>query len=220
MTLDLRRRPATIISMDIVSHHRSRQLLACMAALVVPIVSLPAQGIIARAAQRVASVTADLTLASAVPIDATSIAPVPYGALQVGVTSVDVVNGSVVRLHLYFYNGSDAPVTQPALPNSAFVLLDGTGQRFTLVSVRSREVPAGATTMTVPALERVGVDVVFKLNNSPATDAVLKVAPATVIRGIPIRQGATQAPAAPVVAPAVPAVPPGATPPDSTIPRA
>lgn len=191
-----------------------------MAALFVPIVSATAQGVVARAAQRVASVTADLALASAVTIDAASIAPVPHGALQAGVTSVQVVNGSVVRLHLYFYNGGDSTVTQPALPNSAFVLLDGTGQRFTLVSVRSREIRAGAKTMSVPALERVGVDVVFMLNNSSAADAVLKVAPGTVIRGIPIRQGAPQAPAAPAVAPAGPAVPSRATPPDSTIPRA
>ena len=205
--------------MDTISNYRMRQAFALLISLGLPVASLSAQNIFTRAAQRVASVTADMALASAVKIDAATIAPVPYGALQAGVASVDVVNGSVVRLHLYFYNGGDAPVTQPALPDSAFVLLDGTGRRFSLVSVRSREVRAGATTMVVPALERVGIDVVFMLNNSSATEAVLKIVPGVVIRGVPIHQGATQAPAAAPAETATQPVPaPPAEPTTQTVP--
>lgn len=152
-----------------------------------------AQGRLARAANRMVSLTADIALARAVTIDVAGAAggmappPAPYGALQASVRAVDVVNGVVARVHLALYNPGETPVTEPIPDDSAFVLVDGTGTRFQLASVRSKEVAAGPT-FTVPALERINVALVFLLNKSVATDAVLKVGNTLIIRGVPIRR--------------------------------
>lgn len=196
--------------------HLGRQLFAGMLALGLTCMDAAAQGVIARATQRVASVTADLALARAVTVDLSAgMSTVPHDALQVGVSSVDVVNGSAVRIHLAFLNGSDVAVALQVPADSAFVLLDATGRRFTLTSVRSRTA-RGGNTITVPALERVEVNLVYLLNASPATEAILKIGP-TVLRGIPIRREPTSAASA---APVAPSPPPAAAPPDSGSSRA
>ena len=183
--------------------HRLRQLFAVLSLLAAPVAAAEAQGVLARAVRRLAAASADMALSRAETIDlsAAGLAPVPFGPVLAGVSGVDVAPGSAIRVRLFLYNGADTAVTLPAVPDTAFVLVDGTGTRFPFVSARVRATLNGAQ-FTIPALERAAIDLVFALSKASAAEAVLKLGPGTVIRGIPTRQPA--------------AVPPAPAPPDTT----
>ncbi|MCC7054287.1 MAG: hypothetical protein IT355_13555 [Gemmatimonadaceae bacterium] len=196
-----------------------------VALLCLPTAVASAQGVLARAAQRIASMSADVALTRAASIDvpAAGGVSVPFGDLQAAVPTVDLVPGVVVRLHLFLRNTGEAAVTLPVPPDSAFVLVDGTGRRLPRVSVRVRE-GAAQGVLTVPPLERSRFELVFTLDKAATGEAALKVGAATVIRGIPLTQGEVQAAAPtptatpPAAPPATPPAAPPAAPPDTVIP--
>jgi hypothetical protein len=147
---------------------------------------------IGKAALSVASFAADLSLANAAKIDveARGLAPVPMDALQVGVAKVDVKNGVAVRLHLFYFNPTEQPVTVALPTDETFALVDARGRRFQQLSLRFPGLPKGATQLVVPHLERQSVDLVFALDNSADAEAILKLGPSAVLRGVPIRADA------------------------------
>ena len=101
--------------------HRMWRTPHLMALLCLPTTVAGAQGVLARAAQRSASVPADVALKPAVSIDVPAAAGVtlPFGELQAAVLTVDLVPAVVVRLHLFLRNTGQVAVTLPVSPDPA-----------------------------------------------------------------------------------------------------
>ena len=171
-------------------------VLLCVA-LAIPVrAAARAQGTvqkITKAAQSVASFAADIALAKSVTIDAEArgVTPLTIDAIQVGVDKVDVKNGAAVRIHLFYFNPTDQPATIALPGDDYFSLIDLKGRRFQLLSLRAPGVAKGSTQLTVPHLERTSISLVFALEHSTESEALLKVGTTGVIRGIPIRADGT-----------------------------
>jgi hypothetical protein len=130
---------------------------------------------------------AQLIGATHIDLEASELPTVPVGVLVFGVSGVDVKNHEGVRLHAYLYNATSSSVTVPAPDRELLVLVDQRGRR--LEPVSSAEVgdtPRGAGEITVPALERVAVVLLYGGPAGDATTASLKVGELGVIPGIPV----------------------------------
>jgi hypothetical protein len=132
--------------------------------------------------------------ATAVSLEDKNIAPVQVGALQLGIASVDIKNGDAVRLHLFLFNPAQTNTAGPLPPPDLFVLVDEKGRRLALQGQLSvKNLTAGSTEITVPAMERVEMSILF---NGVAADAklgTLKVGSTGAITGIPINTGSAGA---------------------------
>jgi len=156
---------------------------------------------ITKAAQSIASFAADLALTNGkkTNVDDLGLPTVSIDGITVSVSEVTVKRGVAVRLLLAYHNPGDQPVATAVPVDSEFILLDGKGRRYTLVSLRIRGLTKGAPQLIVPALERANVEAVFALENRTETDLILKVGTHGVIRGIPM--GAAGGEAATAVTP-------------------
>ena len=196
---------------------RKRALSAAaiaIAAVIATIVSRPAGAQsasekITRAVRRATAFTADLALGSVKPIDleARALTTIAFGGITVGVSAVQVLDTSALRVRAYFLNSTDAPVRIPVPPEDSFVVVDARGRRLTtLASPKFARLPNGATELTLPPLERVEVVLLFARIPVDATEVMLKVGATGIIRGIPLRGDAMVAPfAAAAASPATPA---------------
>lgn len=151
-----------------------------------------------KAAQRFAAFTTEAAMSGAAVIDAENRVPdrVMLGALSVGIARIEVKSEVGVRVHLFFFNPTEQPVTVPRPTGESFVLVDGTGKRLLFLSLRLPDAPKGGADLTVPALERTNVTLLYSLSKVIApTDGVLKVGEAGVIHAVPL--GAAVPPPAP-----------------------
>ena len=157
-----------------------------------------AQGILDRAAAAAArtgigkavrnlSAEADLIDATKVDLDGRGLPTVQVGPLTFGVSAVEIKEGEAVRLHTYLLNPGTEPASVPLPSPEFFVLIDEHGRRLErLGGVAVKDAPKGAAEITVPALERVTLYILFgDLKASPGM-GTLKIAESMMIPGIPL----------------------------------
>jgi hypothetical protein len=208
------------------THHtrtrlRSPTAVAAVALAIIAVVSCPtgAQNSgFSGAVRRATAFTADLTLRSVKPIDleGRGLTTTAFGGLTVGVSSVQVVDTSALRVHVYLLNNGAEAVRIPVPPEDSFAVVDARGRRLILLaSPKFERLPKGASELTVPSLERVEFVLLFTKIPADAADVTIKVGAAGVIRGIPLHaDGGAAFAAASAVAPGYPGIPtaPGSSP--------
>ena len=182
-----------------------------------------AQGLIekmTKAAKGFASVTTEAGMIGAISIDVETrnLPTIPVGELSVGVSQVDFKESVGVRVHVYYLNATDQPISIPMPNDQTFVLVDGKGRRLLFLALRFKDSPKGAATLIVPALERVNLTALYTVPAGASGEAILKVGTAGMIRGIPLGddQSSTSGLAVTASPSATPLPVPPIPPPDST----
>lgn len=136
---------------------------------------------------------AKLLDATTVQLDSRNLPTVQVGVLKLGISAVDIKNGEAVRLKLYLFNSTPQAASVPMPPPDLFVLVDDRGRKLAMLGAPSvKELPAGAD-ITVPAMERVEITILFESVAADARLANLKVGTAGAISGIPINTAASGA---------------------------
>lgn len=169
------------------------------------------------------STRAQMLDATRIDLEARGLPTVAVGPLEFGVAAVDVKNGDGVRVRGYLYNATLHPAVIPLPGEELFVLVDSRGRRLERVAGPEVEGAAdGAAEVTVPALERVEVTLLFAGGRADGATATLKVGSVGMIPGIPVHTSAAAASAADAQptaaanvwtqAPAAPAAPAAPTP--------
>lgn len=137
---------------------------------------------------------AQLLDATTVNLDEKNLPQVQVGALKLGISSIDIKNNEAVRLHLFLFNPAQTDIAVPLPPSDLFTLFDEKGRQLELLGdLGIKDLAPGATEITVPALERREMSILY---NGMATDArlgTLKVGSTGNITGIPINTGAAGA---------------------------
>ena len=181
-----------------------------------------AQGLfekVTKAAKGFASVTTEAGMIGALNVDleTRNLPTVTVGETSVGVSQIDFKESVGVRIHIYYLNATDQPVSIPIPTDQTFVLVDGKGRRLLFLALRLKDTPKGATTLTIPALERVNLTALYNLPAGVGGEAILKVGTSGMIRGIPLGDGQSVSPGLSVTSdqPALSVVPP-TPPPDAT----
>ena len=152
-----------------------------------------AQGIsekLNKAAQKFAAASAEAAMSSgatSLDLETRGLTTVSVGELSVGAWQIDVKDAVAVRVHVFYRNPKDTSVSVPVPGDDTFALVDDKGRRMQLLSVRFEKKPKDGTGLTVPALERVTLALMFYMPTSDASEAVLKVGTAGLIRGIPLK---------------------------------
>ena len=185
---------------------------------------IQAQGLIekvTKAARGFTSVTTEAGMIGAATLDleTRNLPAVNVGEVTVGVSQVDFKPSVGVRVHLYYLNSTDQPVTITAPNDQTFALVDAKGRRLVFLALRFQDLPKGAASLIVPALERIAMTALFTLPAGVSGEAILKIGTAGMIRGIPVGDDQTSAPALTTTPnPGSAAAPPPASPPpaDST----
>jgi hypothetical protein len=165
-----------------------------------------AQGILGRTKKKVRtsapaqevnrlSTEAQLLGATFVDLEAAGLPVLAVGPLTFGVGGVEIKNQEGVRLHAYLYNPSASEsAVIPAPGRELFVLVDERGRRMDLLGdVEVDDVPKGAAEITVPALERVELYLLYGAPQAGANTATLKVGEIGIIAGIPVHTAAAPA---------------------------
>ena len=129
--------------------------------------------------------------ATTVNLEDKNLPQIDVGALKLGISSVEIKNNEAVRLHLFLFNPAQTNTAVPLPPSDMFALIDEKGRRLELLGeIGVKNLVAGATEITVPAMERVEMSIMY---NGMATDAklgTLKVGSTGNIVGIPINTSA------------------------------
>jgi hypothetical protein len=161
-----------------------------------------AQGLMQRAkdaAKRTAAgkvarkIGAEAQMIDAITIDLEprNLATVSVGALKLGASSVEIKNGDAVRIKLYLFNPTQQSVTVPLPPGDLFVALDEKGRKLEIVGdPQVKDLVAGSTDITVPAMERAIIYVLFEDVAADAKLGNLKIGPTGIISGIPLNTSA------------------------------
>lgn len=135
--------------------------------------------------------------ATRIDLERRGLPTVAVGPLVFGVAAVDVKNGEGVRVRGYLHNSTAQAAAVPVPGDDLFVLVDSRGRRLERVAGPDVQgVSEGAAEVTVPALERVEVTLLFAGARADASTATLKVGSVGMIPGIPVHTSAGAAPAA------------------------
>jgi hypothetical protein len=140
---------------------------------------------------------AQLLDATTVNLEASNLSTVQVGSLKLGVSSVDIKNGDAVRLRLYLFNPAQQDAAVPVPPADLFTLVDEKGRKLELMGELSvKNMVAGSTEITVPAMERIEMTLLYESLAADAKLGNLKVGSTGTITGIPLNTGAPVTPAA------------------------
>ena len=130
---------------------------------------------------------AQLLDATNVNLEDKNLAQIDVGALKLGISSVEIKNNEAVRLHLYLFNPAQTNTVVPVPPSDLFTLIDEKGRRLELQGqIGVKNLVAGSTEITVPAMERVEMSLLYSGMMSDAKLGTLKVGSTGNIVGIPI----------------------------------
>ena len=159
------------------------------------------------------STEAQMLDATRVDLEGRGFASVPVGTLVFGIAGVDIKNDEGVRLRAYLHNPSAQEASVPIPGAELFTLVDVRGRKLELVSGPDVQgVAEGAATITIPALERVSIALLFAGPRADGAKATLKVGTLGMIAGIPVHTSAAasaQAPSSGSVWTQPPPPPPG-----------
>ncbi len=137
---------------------------------------------------------AQLLDATTVNLDDKNLSQIQVGALKLGVSAIDIKNNEVVRLHLFLFNPAQTDVAVPLPPSDLFTFFDDKGRQLELLGdLGIKDLAAGATEITVPALERIEMSILYNGMAADARLGTLKVGSTGNITGIPINTGAAAA---------------------------
>lgn len=140
---------------------------------------------------------AQLLDATTVNLEDKNLPQIDVGALKLGISSVEIKNNEAVRLHLYLFNPAQTNTVVPLPPSDLFTLIDEKGRRLELQGqIGVKNLVAGSTEITVPAMERVEMSLLYNGMMADAKLGTLKVGSTGNIVGIPINTTATPAGAA------------------------
>lgn len=140
---------------------------------------------------------AQLIDATTINLEDKNFPQVQVGMLKLGISSVEVKNGEAVRLHLYLFNPNPQNAAVPVPPGDLFVLVDDKGRRLDQQGeLGVKDLPTGAAEITVPAMERVAMSLLYANVASDARLGALKVGSTGNITGIPLNTAAGGAAAA------------------------
>jgi hypothetical protein len=158
---------------------------------------------VTKAAQKFAALSAEAAMSGATSLDLETrgLPTVSVRGLNVGVSHIEMKDSIAVRLHVFYHNPSDSAVSIPLPTDETLVLVDDKGRRLQFLSLKRERAPKGATELAVPALERVTFAAMYYVPNTDASEAILKVGTAGMIRGIPLKT-------TPLVPPPLAAAPP------------
>ena len=177
---------------------------------------------LARGLDQANAVATTVRLQKAVRIDLESrgLQSATYNGTTLGVSAIDVRDRVGVRLHLYLHNTGDQALAVPVPSAGLFALLDERGRSLAAIGQLVAERGSGHAppavangVLTIPALERVPFTLLFAAPPADATELMLRVTGAGVIRGLPAHadgaaaqtaQGAQGMPAAASVPATVP----------------
>jgi len=135
--------------------------------------------------------------ATSVNLDDKNLPQIDVGGMKLGIASVEIKNNEAVRLHLYLYNPAQANSVIPLPPSDLFALIDEKGRRLELQGqIGVKNLAAGAAEITVPAMERVELSLLYSGMMSDAKLGTLKVGSTGNITGIPLNTAAAPPPAA------------------------
>lgn len=164
-----------------------------------------------------ASVQAQMIDARAVSLEERGLPTVAVGALALGVAGVEIKDDVGVRVHAFLHNPTGQAVSVPVPDPELFVLVDARGRRLERVAGPSIEKLAdGAGSVSIPALERVEMTLLFAAPKPTGPTATLKVGELGAIPGIPVHSSAAAAGAQATGAPSVWTTPPAPPPPPDT----
>ena len=164
---------------------------------------------------------AQLLDATRIPLDDAGLPTLAVGGLTLGITAVEVRDGTALRLHAYLYNPAAESATVPVPGADLFVLVDEQGRRpVRLGEVDVEGLAEGAGEIVVPALERVALSVLYAEIPAGAKRGTLKIGTLGMITGIPLSASAgvpaNAAAAQPASVWTAPPAPPAPALPDST----
>ena len=126
-----------------------------------------------------------------ISVEDKGLSTLPVGSLTFGIAAIEVKNDVGVRLHAYLLNPGTEAVSIPVPDPELFVLVDSKGRRLERVSGPSVEgTEEGASEITVPAMERVLVTLLFDDPKADGPTATLKVGSLGMISGIPVHTSA------------------------------
>jgi hypothetical protein len=135
---------------------------------------------------------AQLLDATRISLDESGLATLGVGTLTLGVSAVEIRNGTALRLHAYLYNPGAQTTTVPLPDPELFVLVDGQGRRLQwLAGPNVDGLAEGAAEITVPALERVSFTLLYDEVAAGAQLGTLKVGELGMIPGIPLHTSAS-----------------------------
>lgn len=152
-----------------------------------------------KAAQGLAGAAGEAAMlnSTAIDIESMGLPTLAIGPLTAGISHVDIKDNVGVRLHVYLYNPTDEPVSVTVPKGESFVLIDSRGRRLQFLNLRVKNLAKGSEQLVIPALERVSMGVLYKLDAPDQAGGTLKVGAGGIIRGVPLSLGANGSSPAP-----------------------
>jgi hypothetical protein len=128
--------------------------------------------------------------ATTIDLEPRNLPTVSIATLKLGASSVEIKNGDAVRLKLYLFNPTQQSINVPLPTADLFVVTDEKGRKLEIVGdPQVKDLAAGSTEITVPAMERAVIYVLFQDVAGDAKLGNLKIG-SGVISGIPLNTSA------------------------------
>jgi hypothetical protein len=134
---------------------------------------------------------AQMLTATVVNLEESGLDSVAVGQLWFRIARIELQNGIGIRVRAYLHNPTSIGEAIPAPTPDLFVLVDSRGRRIEVVDIEIEGLPEEASEISVPALERVGLSLLFADPPREPATATLKVGELGMIGGIPVHTGAT-----------------------------
>ena len=154
-------------------------------------------GTVGRAVRAVSEFTTRLSMVGATEIglEQAGLSTVAVGPARFGIAGVEVRDTVGVRLHAYLHNPTAQPIALPVPQTGWFILVDTQGRRIPAAEALKVEgLLDGATQITIPALERTRLSILFDGPEADARLASLKVGALGIIDKIPVHTAAAPPP--------------------------
>jgi hypothetical protein len=134
---------------------------------------------------------AQMLTATVVNLEERGLDSVAVGQLWFRIAGVELQNGTGMRVRAYLHNPTSTNAAVPAPTPDLFVLVDSRGRRIEIVDVDIEGLSEDVPEISVRALERVGLSLLFANPPREPITATLKVGELGMIGGIPAHTGAT-----------------------------
>ncbi|CAN5287971.1 hypothetical protein BH24GEM2_BH24GEM2_00680 [soil metagenome] len=152
---------------------------------------------VGRAVRAVSDFTTRLSMAGSTEIDLerAGLSTVAVGPATFGISAAEVRDTVGARLHAYLHNPTAQPITLPFPQTDWFILVDTRGRRIPAAEALKVEGILGeGSQITIPALERTRLSILFDGPEADARLASLKVGALGIIDKIPVHTAAAPPP--------------------------
>lgn len=133
-----------------------------------------------------AALEVDMIDATYIDLEGAGLSQVAVGSLRFGVSGVEIANGKGVRVRAYLFNPGSADVTVPVPDGDLFRLVDSKGRTLELAAGPRLDAGDESAEVTVPALERIALSLLFADAPAEPDRATLKVGSLGMVAELPV----------------------------------